>query len=395
MQESSGDEGNGSDSVTEVTSTSWGGRIIEALKGLVIGPILIILAVVLLSWNEGRAVDRAKALASGAEAVVSVAADRVDPANAGRLVHLSGLASTRDTLRDSVFGVARPGVLRLERLVEMYQWHEETTSETHEKPGGHSETITTYRYAKGWHEGLISSASFHAPSGHANPPDMPVSSQTWQAQTVTVGAFRLSASLRSALTMVHPLPPSEIGRALPERLAGLPLSVRGDWLYLGKNPESPQIGDMRIRFSEAEPAVITLISQQYGDSFVPFATPTGEVELVQYGQVEAASLFRTANDDNALLTWGLRLVGLLVMLFGFRAGMDILEVLASVIPPLGTLVDVGVTLLALVMALTGSVLTIAIAWLAYRPLIGGALIVLAILIAGGSWLLRQRRQALL
>ena len=100
--------------VTEVTRQSWFSRLGGAFKGVLFGFILILLGLWLLFWNEGRTVRRAKALDEGAGVVTAVAADRVDTANEGRLVHLSGTAATFDVLQDEVFGV-RENAIRLER----------------------------------------------------------------------------------------------------------------------------------------------------------------------------------------------------------------------------------------------------------------------------------------
>ena len=83
-----------SDSFTETTSVSWFGRLRRSVGGVVIGLVLIIGMVVLLFWNEGRAVTTARSLAEGAGAVVSVGADAVEAANEGKLVHVSGTVTT-------------------------------------------------------------------------------------------------------------------------------------------------------------------------------------------------------------------------------------------------------------------------------------------------------------
>lgn len=117
------------DSYTEVTNQSWFSRIGGAIKGIIFGFILFIIAFPLLFWNEGRAVKTYKSLKEGSGAVISVLADQVDPNNEGKLVHLSGRASTEETLTDPVFGVSE-NALRLRRKVEMYQWQEHSESET-------------------------------------------------------------------------------------------------------------------------------------------------------------------------------------------------------------------------------------------------------------------------
>ena len=53
------------DTFTQVTSTSWIARLGKSILGVLIGIVLIIAAIVLLFWNEGRAVTTARSLAEG------------------------------------------------------------------------------------------------------------------------------------------------------------------------------------------------------------------------------------------------------------------------------------------------------------------------------------------
>ena len=61
-----------SDSFTEITRQGWLSRIGESFKGILFGIIVIPLCLILLWWNEGRAVTTARSLAEGAAAVVAV-----------------------------------------------------------------------------------------------------------------------------------------------------------------------------------------------------------------------------------------------------------------------------------------------------------------------------------
>ena len=70
-----------------------------------------IIAVVILFWNEGRAVRTAKMLKEAGNLVATVDASRVDPAKEGKLVHFTADAQG-DTLADPLFGVSR-NALRL------------------------------------------------------------------------------------------------------------------------------------------------------------------------------------------------------------------------------------------------------------------------------------------
>lgn len=91
---------------TLVTRQSWGSRLGNSLKGVIVGLILFLLAFPLLFWNEGRAVRQKRALEEGAAAVTSVASERVESANEGQLIHLSGVATVSETLSDAQFEVA-------------------------------------------------------------------------------------------------------------------------------------------------------------------------------------------------------------------------------------------------------------------------------------------------
>src|SRR3970040_2238404 len=161
------------DSYTEVTRKSWGSRLQESIKGVVFGFLLFVGAFPLLFWNEGRAVRRAMTLEEGAGVVVSCSADGVENANDRKLVHMTGEATTTETLSDSDFGVSVPAI-KLERRVEMYQWKEGKHSETRTKVGGEEETVTTYTYDKAWSPDVINSSSFKKRAGHENPSAMPV-----------------------------------------------------------------------------------------------------------------------------------------------------------------------------------------------------------------------------
>ncbi|MYL84378.1 hypothetical protein GTA51_14715 [Desulfovibrio aerotolerans] len=94
------------DSFTEVTTTSWFSRIGQSFVGVLIGLILLVIAVILLFWNEKNSVETAKALQEGLGVVHSISSAVIDPGNEGKLVQLSGLAATADILSDKEFGVA-------------------------------------------------------------------------------------------------------------------------------------------------------------------------------------------------------------------------------------------------------------------------------------------------
>ena len=75
------------DSFTVTSSQGFLSRLTNFLAGLVIGPLLIIGAIVLLWWNEGRAVQAIVGLKDAASQVVEAQASGPSPANENKLIH--------------------------------------------------------------------------------------------------------------------------------------------------------------------------------------------------------------------------------------------------------------------------------------------------------------------
>jgi len=262
------------DSYTEITSRSWGGRIMGSIKGLLLGGLMVLVAFPVLWWNEGRAAKTAGSLEEGAGIVVSVGADAVSPGNDGKLVHVSGLAQTEERLQDPVFGV-EANAIKLGRQVWMYQWREHPRSETRNKVGGGAETVTTYEYRKEWVDRPVSSSSFHHPDGHRNPGTMPYQDQQFSAGRVTVGAFSLSPGLIAQLNKFDPLSMTEEDLTrLPGDLQQRARLWEGGW-YLGRSPQAPEIGDSKVAFRVVPPTEVSAVARQSGRSLVPYATQAG------------------------------------------------------------------------------------------------------------------------
>ena len=362
------------DTFTEVISESWFSRILGSLKGVLFGLLLIALAVFLVYWNEGRAVKTAKSLAEGKGAVVSVEANAVNPAHEKKLIHVSGEATTSQTLHDPTFALAAQA-LRLTRKVEMYQWKETEKSETQKKLGGGTETVKTYSYEKVWKGEVIPSSHFKKPEGHENSAKMSVEPAAVVTSQGTLGAFQLSASVIAKMSGEKPRElTAEDFAQLPEHWkAKAKLEAGG--LYLGNDPAAPAIGDERVTFTVLKPGIFSVLARQAGQTFEPYPTRAGgTIERVEAGQVAADLMFQHAEKENAVLTWVLRLVGFLLMAAGIGLILSPISVFADVLPFVGDILGVGVAFTALVL---GGVLTvgiIALAWIAVRPILGGALL---------------------
>lgn len=363
-----------SDSHTVVTSQSWFGRIAKSIGGVFFGIILVLIAVALLFWNEGRAVKTYKTLQEGAGVVVTVSADEVVPGNESKLVHMSGAAVTDSVPADEDFGIAE-NAIRLRRSVEMYQWEEKQQSETRKKLGGGEETVTTYTYTRGWNAGVVDSSAFNNPSGHENPRELPYESRTWDAEDVRVGAFTLSADLVSMLGDFEDLAVREIptGAVWPGGA-----SVDKGKIFLGADPAAPRVGDVRIAYSMVRPGDVSILAAQSGDSFEPYLTKAGgTIEMIAGGRLSAEGMFAAAHSQNTFLTWLLRVIGFVMMWAGLGLLLAPLSVLADVVPFLGNLVGAVTGFVTFLLALALSALVIAIAWIVLRPLLAVVLLVVS------------------
>ena len=378
-------EERGVDQVTEVTNTSWFTRLGQAIVGVLIGLVAVVVSIGLLFWNEGRAIRTAQGLSEGVGIVRSVSADAVAPGNAGRLIHVSGMLSTAGPVADADFAIRVRGV-RLERHVELYQWKEETHSETRTKFGGGEERTTTYKYVRTWSDKPIDSDRFKEPRGHTNPV-MVYQSRDSLAAGTRLGAFALPDSLLRSFGVAKRLAATEIQANALQIRVNKPVVVNDGVLYVGRDPSQPAIGDMRISFSEVPLQVASVVAAQAGDSFAPFPTHTGTtVELIAAGSVPPKVMFQHAEEENVTMTWALRLIGVIFMLVGFNFVLRPLGVVASVIPLLGDVMGAGTILVALVCTAAIAPIVVAAGWLWYRPLVGIGLLVVG---AAATWSLMK------
>lgn len=357
------------DRFVETTNQGFFSRIGGAFVGLLFGPLLVIGAIILLFWNEGRAVEAATGLSEAGRAVVEAPADSVSSANEGRLVHVTGTGAAQAPIADGDLDLQFAGQLAVKRSVEMYQWHEKKESNAQNNLGGSQTTTTTYTYEKEWSPTAIDSSTFAHGEGHINPP-MPLAARSFAATDARLGGFALDSQ---TLGLIDPSTPLD-----PQVPAGWKADSGG--LYKGDNPAQPAIGDMRVHYlGLASGSTISVLAQQSHGGFADYTAPNGyTVRMAAAGNVPAAQMIAQAKQTAAMWTWILRGVGTVVMFFGFMLFFGPLAILASILPFLGALVRGAGAAFALVLTLPVTLVTIAVAWITFRPLIGGGLIVVAL-----------------
>jgi hypothetical protein len=244
---------------------------------------------------------------------------------------------------------------------------------------------------------VIDSGEFEKPEGHANPGSKPYEDKEWVADTVKLGAFKLSPGLLEQMDDYEDL---SVGDA---ELAQLSPEVRGrftasDGMLWTGNQSSPDVGDIRVRFSIVRDGPVTVVATQIGNTFSPYVSKVGgKIEMLQEGTHSAQSMFEIARTRSRILTWALRLAGLVLMAVGLGMILNVLSVLADVLPFVGDLVGVGTGIFSILVSLILSLATIAVAWLYFRPLIGIGLLALGLAILVGLVMLvrgRRRKRAM-
>lgn len=355
------------------TKTSYGQRVGNSFRGILTGIILFVGATVLLWWNEGRAVKTDKMLkqAEGqAVHVESVAA--MDHSYEGKLIHATAMAETSEHLTDPMNAIDVVAI-RLDRNVEYYQWVEHSNTETKDKFGGGQETTTTYTCERKWTDNPIDSDKFNDPKYRGkNTVNEQIEEASQLASDVKFGAYTLPPFLVSQI-------PGDTPVEVPVKDTTAYKHVTGNTIYYGANQYRPQIGDVRVTYTMAEPQEVSVMAVVSGATFDKFVAKNGySLALLQAGEVSMEDMFQQEHDTNKTLLWVFRLVGLLLVFFGLKGIVEIVITILKVIPFVANIVNLAAGIVLAVVAFAWTMLVIAIAWLFYRPLLGILLLALGI-----------------
>lgn len=368
----------------KVTTTSYGGRLKNALQGVGMGFIMLIAGTVLLFWNEGRTVKTTRMLKEAQGVCVELGdINQVNAEMNGKMIHASGFADTQDVLTDGQFDISIVGI-KLIRSTEYYQWVEHQHSETKDKVGGGQETVTTYTYSKEWVSSPVNSSSFEDPQyrGIDNSVLLNVEDKTWQAENVTFGAYKFPASLIEQMSKTEPLNielkpevvqtyEADFHRVYNVTDAQTFLHPSGNVLYIGVNPNNPTVGDVRVTYKKVLPGDVSILAKVNGNTFEKFTAKNGySLITLEDGTVSMDEMFANEHASNKTMGWILRILGILLVFWGFKNIFNIITQLLKVLPFLGNIANLGVNLVAGVLAFAWSLIVIAIAWLWYRPVLG-------------------------
>ncbi|CAH2312065.1 transmembrane 43 [Pelobates cultripes] len=348
-------------------------RLSDTAGGMILGLLAFSLSFYVLFTNEGRAVRTAASLDEGLSIVNSLHnIHMIDPVHEGSLVHLSGPLTTLKPLYDPNYGV-NIHCVKLKRQVEMYQWVEYEESKEYEE-NGETKRETRYTYNTEWKSEVVSSRHFDREITHLNPSAMAVESFTAVASEVNVGAFFLGTGLIDQINNFKQMSLAQMGNPHAD------VTAQGDYFYQSANPKNPEVGDLRISFWYAGVSLgdtqsgpvdsVSVIARQKGGVLSPYKTKSGGVlELLYLGTLNAEEIFNAEHQSNNLKTWALRGAGWLLMFIGISLITKIVYTLVDWFPVLRDLVSLGLKIFALCVSTSLSLLTIALGWFFYRPLV--------------------------
>lgn len=382
----------------ETTRQSYGSKVKNSFQGIIGGIILIIAGTVILWWNEGRAVKASDALKDFQKNYVELSdITTLDPAFEGKAVHATGVALTADTLRDAAFGIA-VNALKIARTVEYYQWRQQSSSESKDKLGGSTETTTTYTYEPAWCSDPVNSNEFKDPDYQGkNFVWRVIEDQDQAATNVSFGAYKLTAGIVSRISGEEPVYPSLTEAQKKQLLANVSdstvvVTVSGDQVYIGSDPSTPHIGDVRITFTQVtSPKTISLLQKVVNGTFESFIAKNGkQFSKVEMGTVSAENMIEHQKSANKTILWLLRLLGIVLVIAGFKGLLGFLSTVFAVVPFIQRIIGTGVGLVATIVGLVWSAIVIALAWVAHRPVLSIVLLVVAAALV--FWLVSRSRK---
>ncbi len=363
------------DQFTETVTTGYGNRIVNSIKGVVIGGALFVASFGLLYWNEGR-VD----LSTIAKKAIAIPSDSVstDAATQGAFVSTSGVVKSDELIGDGLY--LKPGpYLAVERRSEMYAWVEQSESKTTKNTGGSETTETTYTYTKEWTENPKDSAEFKYPEGHANPMKILDSSMS-KVTAATIGAYTFDTG-----TVEWPsyeqLPLSDQTVEL-DSLVSLP---NADYLFMNQGEgtgtyQSPNVGDIRFSYHVLKSGLNgTIFGTRNTGVIEPYVDAQGNALYRIFAGTREQGI-ATLHAEYTMMLWILRFLGFILMWVGLSALFAPISVFLDILPVFGAISRSLVGLIAGAVSLVLTTITILVSMIAHNLI--ALIIALTLAIAG-------------
>lgn len=370
------------DQYTVTTTTGWGSRIGNSIKGVLIGFIMFIISFGVLYWNEGR-VDVSEIAKTAAE--ISATAQAPSGTD-GQLVSTTGVLKSDEKIGDTYL---QPGdYIAIKRNVEMYAWEESEKSSSKTNVGGSQTTETTYSYSKNWTSSPESSAGFKQQEGHLNP-TMLINANSVVVQNAKVGIYGVDM----AQVTLPPYKGVQLNTSNTILSDGLTLANEQHLFKGTGSMSSPQVGDIRVSYTIVPNPLNT-------------ATIFGKLDLANstinpyYGEKNARlyrifegtrdSAISTMKTEFTILTWILRGVGFFLMWMGLMSLFGPISVFLDVLPIFGSISRGGIGIVTFFVSLILSAITILVSMIIHNVI--ALIVVILAVIVGSVWYMKNKRK---
>ena len=344
-------------------------------SGVLTGLLFLVIGIAVLWSNEGRTVKTQKAINYAKKNYIDVSSAKINSANDGKIVATKGKMSIEEATvpSDPVFGISIKSA-KLVRNVEMYQWKETCETDNNDKKN--------CTYEKVWEDDLIDSTEFEK-SGYTNPSDMPYENETVIAENVKLGEYILPEELIDSLKCNRKVGADILAKDYQNTVDGVKAVDR--YLTTQKG-EEPEIGDIRVSFEYLTEENVSVMAVQNGNTFEAYTSREGkDIYKIVKGNKTGAQILEMMTKNNKTLKWGLRILGIFLVVSGISTMFTFINTLANKVPVLGKIVSGATGLISGVLGVAISLVVIAIAWFRFRPLLS---ICLLVVVAGLIFLIK-------
>lgn len=267
--------------------------------------LALMLAIMLLVWNESRNERTSVQLDNAAVTMRDPAFKNSGDLYSGQLVWLAEEVKGEELLVDEQFGISA-NALKMRRKVEMYQWVEDPA-----RVNSYAHALAyekEYTYSKTWKEGIVDSRTFKR-GEYLNPLEIPVGDLTIQSETISMGKYRVSSSLLATT--------DNYVRYIPEHLQNESPHLPAGVMYIGEGtPQNPKIGDIKVWWEIIPEDTYSLLAGYEDGTLVPYEVQPGQqLGMMVPGTVSQEAMLDNLKNNQKLLTWYLRAFGSLMCLF--------------------------------------------------------------------------------
>ena len=258
------------------------------------GIVLLVIGVLILWNNEGRTVQMQSVINEAMKNYTDVASTTIDSKYEGKLIATTGNLdlSGSNPVQDAKFGIKVTGA-KLERVVEMYEWVEDcTTDEDNNK---------NCTYNKEWTSDLVDSSEF-TKSGYTNPTSFKYQGEAFYASNVKVGAFDLPQRLLESLSYDKELNNEKITEQYKNTVEGF--KVVDGYITNAENITDAKIGDLRISYRYASDGEVSMLGVQKGSTLTAFTGKKGKsIFTIKRGSYTGKEILNGMTKANNTMKW--------------------------------------------------------------------------------------------